>query len=95
MKKDIHETQREVMNWVEIDDLKEIINRTNKQSNERKIVVQADTFNAIYRALKFNDTEYAKRTKGIAQGLLRASEIYECFNKQEITTLNRILDNIK
>lgn len=95
MNNTIHETQEDVMNWVEIDDLKKIINRTNKQSNDRKITIQADTFNAIYRALKFKDTEYGKRTKGIAQGLLRASEIYECFEKQELNTLNKILERIK
>lgn len=92
MNETIHETQENVMNWVETDDLKKIINRTNKQSNDRKIIIQADTFNAIYRSLKFKNTEYGKRTKGIAQGLLRASEIYECFNKQELKTLNEILD---
>ena len=35
MSKDIHEVQMDVMEWVEIGDLKEMIRHTHEQENER------------------------------------------------------------
>ena len=90
----IHNTQANVISWVEIEDLKGIIERTHKQEGDNKTTLQADTLNAICRALRSKNTEYEKRMKGVAQGLLRAAEIYECFTKQEIKTLTKILDNM-
>ena len=50
MSKDIHEVQMDVMEWVEIGDLKEMIRHTHEQENERKIAIQADTLNAVVLA---------------------------------------------
>ena len=51
MSKDIHEVQMDVMEWVEIGDLKEMIRHTHEQENERKMTIQADTLNAVVLAL--------------------------------------------
>ena len=83
MSKDIHEVQMDVMEWVEIGDLKEMIRHTHEQENERKIAIQADTLNAVVLALKCRGTDHGKRMKGVAQGLLQASKVYSCFTKQE------------
>ena len=94
MSKDIHEVQMDVMEWVEIGDLKEMIRHNNEQENERRITIQADTLNAVSRALRCKNTDHGKRMKGIAQGLLLASQIYSCFTKQEQTAINNILDKL-
>ena len=92
MSKDIHKVQMDVMEWVEIGDLKEMIRHTHKQENERKLAIQADTLNAVVLALKCRGTDHGKRMKGIAQGLLQASKVYSCFTKQEQNAIESILD---
>ena len=52
MSKDIHEVQMDVMEWMEITDLKEMIRQSNQTENERKIAMQADTLNAVVLALR-------------------------------------------
>ncbi len=94
MSKDIHEVQMDVMEWVEIGDLKEMIRHSHEQENERKIAIQADTLNAIVLALKCRGTDHDKRMKGIAQGLLQASKVYSCFTKQEQNAIENILDRV-
>ena len=47
MSKDIHEVQMDVMEWVEIGDLKERIRHMREQDNERKIAIEADTLNVV------------------------------------------------
>ena len=42
----------------------------------------------------YEETNHGKRMKGIAQGLLQASQIYSCFSKQEQTAINNILDRV-
>lgn len=44
----IHNTQANVISWVEIEDLKGIIERTHKQECDNKITLQADTFHIFY-----------------------------------------------
>ena len=73
MSKDIHEVQMDVMEWMEITDLKEMIRQSKQAENERKIAMQADTLNAVVLALRCRGTNHGKRMKGIAQGLLQAS----------------------
>ena len=92
MSKDIHEVQMDVMEWVEIGDLKEMIRHSHEQENERKIAIQADTLNAVVLALKCKGTDHGKRMKGIAQGLLQASKVYSCFTKQEQRHLRYLLE---
>ena len=94
MSKDIHEVQMDVMEWVEIGDLKEMIRHTHEQENERKIAIQADTFNAVVLALKCRGTDHGKRMKGVAQGLLQASKVYSCFTKQEQNAIENILSRV-
>lgn len=94
MSKDIHEVQMDVMEWVEIGDLKEMIRHTHEQENERKIAIQADTLNAVVLALKCRGTDHGKRMKGVAQGLLQASKVYSCFTKQEQNAIESILDRV-
>ena len=94
MSKDIHEVQMDVMEWVEIGDLKEMIRQNKHDENERKIAMQADTLNAVVLALRCKGTNHGKRMKGIAQGLLQASQTYGCFSKQEQTAISNILDRI-
>lgn len=94
MSKDIHEVQMDVMEWVEIGDLKEMIRHSHEQENERKISIQADTLNAVVHALKCRGTDHGKRMKGIAQGLLQASKVYSCFTKQEQNAIENILDRV-
>ena len=94
MSKDIHEVQMDVMEWVEIGDLKEMIRHTHEQENERKIAVPADTLNAVVLALKCRGTDHGKRMKGIAQGLLQASKVYSCFTKQEQNAIDNILGRV-
>ena len=94
MSKDIHEVQMDVMEWVEIGDLKEMIRHTHEQENERKIAIQADTLNAVVLALKCSGTDHGKRMKGVAQGLLQASKVYSCFTKQEQNAIENILGRI-
>lgn len=94
MSKDIHEVQMDVMEWVEIGDLKEMIRHSHEQENERKIAIQTDTLNAVVLALKCRGTDHGKRMKGIAQGLLQASKIYSCFTKQEQNAIENILDRV-
>ena len=60
-----------------------------------KTRLEVDLLNAIVRALQNKNTDYGKRMRGVALGLLRASEIYECFDKHEVHTLNRILELAK
>ena len=43
MSKDIHEVQMDVMEWMEITNLKEMIRQSKQTENERKIAMQADT----------------------------------------------------
>ena len=92
MSKDIHEVQMDVMEWVEIGDLKEMIRHTHEQEKERKIAIQADTLHAVALALKCRGTDHGKRMKGIAQGLLQASQIYKCFAKAEIDAITKVLN---
>lgn len=94
MSKDIHEVQMDVMEWMEITDLKEMIRQNKQEENERKIAMQADTLNAVVLALKCRGTDHGKRMKGIAQGLLQASEVYSCFTKQEQNAIRNILDRV-
>ena len=94
MSKDIHEVQMDVMEWVEIGDLKEMIRHTHEQENERKIAIQADTLNAVVLALKCRVTDHGKRMKGVAQGLLQASKVYSCFTKQEQNAIENILGRV-
>ena len=94
MSKDIHEVQMDVMEWMEIDDLKEMIRHTHKQENDLKLAIQADTLNAVVLALKCRGTDHGKRMKGIAQGLLQASKIYFCFSKQEQNAIESILGRV-
>ena len=94
MSKDIHKVQMDVMEWVEIGDLKEMIRQNKQEENEREIAMQADTLNAVVLALRCRGTNHGKRMKGIAQGLLQASQIYGCFSKQEQTAINNILDRV-
>ena len=94
MSKDIHEVQMDVMEWVEIGDLKEMIRHTHEQENERKMTIQADTLNAVVLALKCRGTDHGKRMKGIAQGFLQASKVYSCFTKQEQNAIENILNRV-
>ena len=94
MSKDIHEVQMDVMDWMEITDLKEMIRQSKQTENERKIAMQADTLNAVVLALRCRGTNHGKRMKGIAQGLLQASKVYSCFKKQEHNAIENILDRI-
>lgn len=94
MSKDIHEVQMDVMEWVEIGDLKEMIRQNKEEENERKIAMQADTLNAVVLALRCRGTNHGNRMKGIAQGLLQASQTYGCFTKQEQTAISNILDRV-
>ena len=94
MSTDIHEVQMDVMEWMEITDLKEMIRQNKQEENERKIAMQADTLNAVVLALKCRGTDHGKRMKGIAQGLLQASEVYSCFTKQEQNAIRNILDRV-
>jgi hypothetical protein len=45
-------------------------------------------------ALRCRGTNHGKRMKGIAQGLLQASQTYNCFTKQEQTAISNILDRV-
>ena len=92
MSKDIHEVQMDVMEWMEITDLKEMIRQSKQTENERKIAMQADTLNAVVLALRCRGTHHGKRMKGIAQGLLQASQTYNCFTKQEQTKVNGVMN---
>ena len=92
MSKDIHKVQMDVMEWMEIGDLKEMIRQNKQEENERKIAMQADTLNAVVLALRCRGTDHSKRMKGIAQGLLQASKVYSCFTKQEQNAIESILD---
>ncbi len=92
MSKDIHKVQMDVMEWMEITDLKEMIRQNKQEENERKIAMQADTLNAVVLALRCRGTNHGKRMKGIAQGLLQASKVYFCFTKQEQNAIESILD---
>ena len=94
MSKDIHEVQMDIMEWVEIGDLKEMIRHTHEQENERKMTIQADTLNAVVLALKCRGTDHGKRMKGIEQGLLQASKVYSCFTKQEQNAIENILNRV-
>ena len=94
MSKDIHEVQIDVMEWMEITDLKETIRQSKQTENERKIEMQADTLNAVVLALRCRGSNHGKRMKGIAQGLLQASQTYGCFTKQEQTAISNILDRV-
>ena len=92
---DIHDVQTKVMEWVATDDLYQMVNKRKIEDEEKKLALEIDLLNAIVRALKNRNTNDGKRMRGVAQGLLRASEIYECLDKQEIKTLNRILEIAK
>ena len=94
MSKDIHEVQIDVMEWMEITDLKEMIRQNKQEENERKMAMQADTLNAVVLALRCRGTNHGKRMKGIAQGLLQASKVYSFFTKQEHNAIENILDRI-
>ena len=94
MSKDIHEVQMDVMEWVEIGDLKEMIHQNKQEENKRKIEMQADTLNAVVLALRCRGTNHGKRMKGIAQGLLQASQTYGCFTKQEQSAISNVLDRL-
>ena len=92
---DIHDVQAKVMEWVATDDLCKMVNKQKIADEEKKLALEIDLLNAIVRALQNKNTDYGKRMRGVAQGLLRASEIYECLYKQEIKTLNIILELAK
>ena len=94
MSKDIHEVQMDVMEWMEITDLKEMIRQNKQEENERKMAMQADTLNAVVLALRCRGTNHGKRMKGIAQGLLQASAVYACFTTQEQNAIRNILDRV-
>jgi len=89
---DIHDVQAKVMEWVATDDLCKMVNKQKIADEEKKLALEIDLLNAIVRALQNKNTDYGKRMRGVALGLLRASEIYECFDKHEVHTLNRILE---
>ena len=92
---DIHDVQAKFMEWVATDDLYQMVNKRKIEDEEKKLALEIDLLNAIVRALQNKNTDYGKRMRGVAQGLLRASEIYECLDKQEVKTLNRILELAK
>lgn len=92
---DIHDVQAKVMEWVATDDLCQMVNKRKIEDEEKKLALEVDLLNAIVRALQNKNTDYGKRMRGVALGLLRASEIYECFDKHEVHTLNRILELAK
>ena len=94
MSKDIHEVQMDVMEWMEITDLKEMIRQSNQTENERKMAMQADTLNAVVLALRCRGSNHGKRMKGIAQGLLQASKVYSCFPKQAQNAIENILNRV-
>ena len=81
---DIHDVQAKVMEWVVTDDLCQMVNKRKIEDEEKKLALEIDLLNAIVRALQNRNTNDGKRMRGVAQGLLRASEIYECLEKQEI-----------
>lgn len=92
---DIHDVQAKVMEWVATDDLCKMVNKQKIADEEKKLALEIDLLNAIVHALQNKNTDYGKRMRGVALGLLRASEIYECFDKHEVHTLNRILELAK
>ena len=92
---DIHDIQAKVMEWVATDDLYKTIQKRKHENEEKKLALEVDLLNAIVRALQSRNTEHGKRMRGVAQGLLRAAEIYELFDKNEMQTLNRILELAK
>ena len=92
---DIHDVQAKVMEWVATDDLCKMVNKQKIADEEKKLALEIDLLNAIVHALQNKNTDYCKRMRGVALGLLRASEIYECFDKHEVHTLNRILELAK
>ena len=92
---DIHDVQAKVMEWVATDDLCKMVNKQKIADEEKKLALEIDLLNAIVRALQSRNTEHGKRTRGVAQGLLRAAEIYELLDKNEMQTLNRILEIAK
>jgi len=92
---DIHDVQAKVMEWVATDDLCKMVNKQKIADEEKKLALEIDLLNAIVRALQSRNTEHGKRMRGVAQGLLRAAEIYELLDKNEMQTLNRILELAK
>ena len=92
---DIHDVQAKVMEWVATDDLYQMVNKRKIEDEEKKLALEIDLLNAIVRALQSRNTEHGKRMRGVAQGLLRAAEIYELLDKNEMQTLNRILELAK
>ena len=92
---DIHDVQAKVMEWVATDDLCQMVNKRKIEDEEKKLALEVDLLNAIVRALQSRNTEHGKRMRGVAQGLLRAAEIYELLDKNEMQTLNRILELAK
>lgn len=92
---DIHDVQTKVMEWVATDDLCQMVNKRKIEDEKKKLALEVDLLNAIVCALQNKNTDYGKRMRGVALGLLRASEIYECFDKHEVHTLNRILELAK
>ena len=92
---DIHDVQAKVMEWVATDDLCKMVNKQKIADEEKKLALEIDLLNAIVHAWQNKNTDYGKRMRGVALGLLRASEIYECFDKHEVHTLNRILELAK
>ena len=73
---------------------KQLLRQSKQTENERKIAMQADTLNAVVLALRCRGSNHGKRMKGIAQGLLQASQTYGCFTKQEQTAISNILDRV-
>ena len=92
---DIHDVQSKVMEWVATDDLYQMVNKRKIEDEEKKLALEIDLLNAIVRALQNKNTDYGKRMRGVAQGLLRSAEIYELLDKNEMQTLNRILELAK
>lgn len=89
---DIHKVQEKVMEWVATDDLNRAKQAENTKGEDRILMLQIDTLNAISRALKYSGTDYGTRIRGVAQGLLWAAKTYQYFTEKEIDSLSLILN---
>ena len=90
--KDIHKIQEKVMDWVATDDQHRAKKAQNTKGEDRILMLQIDTLNAISRALKYRGTDYGIRIRGVAQGLLWAAKTCQYFTEKEIDSLSLILN---
>lgn len=90
--KDIHKIQEKVMEWVATDELYRAKQAQNAKSEDRILMLQIDTLNAVSKALKYRNTDYGTRIRGVAQGLLWAAKTYQYFTDKEIDSLSLILN---